>query len=216
MKKVKFFLKTAHAIFKSVSFDVAIGIIATHALVLFFGYYPEEITTYLFGILMALLPDIDTLYMFRRDKFYADHRSWPHYPLLMFLIVVSAVSLWSYFYFGYISYFHLLLASSCLFWHYLHDSWDNAENEEGIQWGAPFFSYNRYVISIRPLEEKNKSWFVLTRAFMRRVTDKTIRRVKENRETAIEFWEKHYMKETLEAYQGVIILVIAILFVWIV
>lgn len=216
MEKAKYYLKAANAIFKSISFDVAIGIIVTHVLVLIFGHYPGTYTVYIFGIFMALLPDIDTLFMIRKDRFYADHRSWPHYPVLMFLIVLPAVSLWSYLYFAYVSDFYLLLAGSCLFWHYLHDSWDNIENEEGIQWGAPFFSYNRYVISVRPLADDKKSWFVITRAFVRRVTNKTLKRIKAKQETAIEFWEKHYMKETLEAYQGVIVLLMAILFVWVV
>lgn len=215
MERTKYYLKTINAIFKTTALDIAIGIFATHILVILFDVIPEP-SVYFFGIFFALLPDFDTLFMFRAEKIYANHRSWPHFPLLMLMLVLPAVSVWSYFIFGFVSFFHLLLASLSLVWHYVHDSWDNIENEEGVQWGAPFFSYNRYVISVRPLANDKKSWFVITRAFVRRVTNKTLKRIKAKQETAIEFWEKHYMKETLEAYQGVIVLLMAILFVWVV
>lgn len=211
---MKYYIKTAYAIFKTTAFDVAVGIIVTHSLIRLFDYQSANLLTYFFGVFFALLPDFDTLFMIRQEKMYANHRSWPHFPGLMFLIVTPIISIWSYLILGYISFFHLLLAILSLFWHYLHDSWDNIENEEGIQWGAPFFSYNRYVISIKPAQDAKKSWLVITRAFFRRVTDKTIQRIKEKKETATEFWEKHYMQETLDAYRGVIILLVSILFVW--
>jgi len=214
MKKTKFWLKTLYAIFKATAFDVAIGLFVAHMIVKLFDHTSTGVTFYLFGIFFALLPDFDTIFQFFGEKVYADHRSWPHYPSLMFLIVLPLVSTWSYFSQGHISYTHLLLASVSLLWHYLHDSWDNAENEEGIQWGAPFFSFNRYVISIKPVADTKKSWLMLTRALVRKVTDNTLQRINEKKETAMEFWEKYYMKETLDAYRGVIILVVSILFVW--
>jgi hypothetical protein len=213
---MRYYLRTFYAIFKTTALDIAVGILLAHVLIKFFHYQDLSFFAYFWGVVFALLPDMDTMFVFRKEKLYADHRSWPHYPLLMFMIVLPIVAIYSYLFVGFISFFYLSLAFGGLLWHYLHDSWDNIENQEGVQWGAPFFSYNRYVISVNPSLNNKKGWFVLTGYFVKRVADKTIQRMKERKETAMEFWEKHYMKETWDAYQGVVVLFVAILIVWLV
>jgi len=213
---MRYYLRTFYAIFKTTALDIAVGLLFAHLLSKLFHYQDLSFFAYFWGVIFALLPDIDTASVFWKEKLYADHRSWPHYPLLMFVIIFPIVAISSFLLLGFISFFYLSLAFCGLLWHYLHDSWDNIENEEGIQWGAPFFSYNRYVISVSPSLDAKKGWFVLTGSFVKRVADKTIQRMKERKETAMEFWEKHYMKETWDAYQGVVILFVAVLIVWLV
>jgi hypothetical protein len=193
----------------AIALDIAVGMAITYSMVMIYDFPITNYLVYAFGITMALLPDVDTISVIDRNNIYIDHRKWPHHPsILLFFFVYPFLVFSSLYFLGYILWFYIILATLCILWHCFHDSWDTPDNEEGIQWGAPFISDDHYVIpvSIETLQNEKVPW-------VKRVKNKTIKRIKRKKETAEEWLQKHYLNNTIDNYFGIIFLALMIVVV---
>jgi membrane-bound metal-dependent hydrolase YbcI (DUF457 family) len=110
--------------------DIAIGILLSIGVSLFFHM---ELTWFFvsMGIIFALLPDVDFLWMALSKKkingINYKHRKGLHYPLIFIPIGVILISLFNKEY--------SMLFSLAVLWHFIHDS---AIISWGVQWFWPF------------------------------------------------------------------------------
>jgi hypothetical protein len=175
------------------SFDIAFGVFFAHLSIKSCHHFGHPLFTYLFGVFFALLPDVDALAMkIFRGKIMADHRDWPHWPIL---IIPAGAAIW------YFSPFYAVLAGLCLLEHYVHDSLNIKENDMGIRWFAPF-NQNYYLISWRRI--KNAGIFA-------RLSKRRINKIRGRRETIDRWLEKHYLHPTVSSMVGGMLLAFTII-----
>ncbi len=177
------------------SIDIAFGIFFAHLFLKLYDPAVWPLFAYGFGIVFCLAPDLDVLVMrFTRGRIMADHRTWMHWPILIapiFLLVSCFSSPFA------------ILAVFCLLEHYVHDSIDIEENDEGIRWFAPF-NYNHYLISWQKI--KNLEIFA-------RLSGRRLRKIKNKKETMNSWLAEHYLRPTASSIVGGLLLAASIIMI---
>ncbi len=192
-------LKKVFGLFLASLMDIGSGIIITWLvwtlLVLEIHWY-----TYIFGIFFSMAPDLDILAPLVRELLGgragdSSHKALPtHYPLVM-IGAVGAV-LWVF-----LCGNHALLASTCLFIHFFHDSWQSGERGPGVRWLAPFKESYYQIFSRHRAGERLQLFLVVSP-----------RRVEETFKETLEEWlTAIFFRFTFENVIGIVTFLLSII-----
>ncbi len=192
-------LKKVFGLFLASLMDIGSGIIVTwlvwRLLVLEIHWYH-----YVFGILFSMAPDLDILAPLVRELFGgqagdSSHKALPtHYPLVM----IGAIGgvLWLFRFDSW-----AMLASICLFIHFVHDSWQSQEKGPGVRWLAPL-GKNYYQIFSRHRAGDELQLFLVV----------SPQRVEETFKETLEEWlNAIFFRFTLENVIGIITFLLSII-----
>lgn len=117
MNKLKEKIHLAFGEFLAGFLDISAGILIVHILGIFFNKISIGAADYFLGAILAVLPDIDLVYLFlKKGKVEGNHHEIiAHRPLIMIPLMAGAEALLG-------SAFWSVAAALCLLWHYLHDT----------------------------------------------------------------------------------------------
>lgn len=190
-------------LFFVISADLGSGILLTNFWSRIFKPPVDLWYCYAFGVVVALLPDFDLGYKFiARKKIDSRHRDVLHYPMGIIpvsLLIGIGVYLANP---ELMPWFWTILAASCLFLHFVHDSLGEA-NRWGVKWLAPF-SPNKYQLLMWKvpggLLQRFCTW-----------TPKELGEVEHLSPVSVEAWIRtYYLKLTAELSFSLLWLVLAV------
>lgn len=173
--------------------DIAFGALTVH----FFGKVFLSNTPsyfYLIGMFLALLPDIDVPIMWLyKHRHFSIHRLGTHYPMMVIPVICLSLLILSVIWpiLGYWA----LVAFICLLFHYIHDS---IGKEVGEKW-------------LWPIDKKNYYKFFIKKNGKRRIVVSL--NEKEIKVRPFEEWLKDNLRPTTTSITGVVLIIMAILFI---
>lgn len=219
-RKFKKWRKLFVGFFLASATDMAMGIIYAWIWLRIFSW-PGNFFIYFFAVIASILPDIDAVICRKKEhdegEFYSEHRSWPHWPMMMIPLSVFGVFLFLSFESFWVNYFLadtlevILFFSSltivCELSHYIRDSLNFKENGTGIQWVAPFVSYDYFLLNfhivfhffIKRTETKKEGLIKI-------IKEEAARRLHARKEKIDDWLEKYYPEQSISSFYGLIFL----------